>query len=125
MKRLKISVFLLVIILILSFVQSYYVCSYSDKIIDEVKKIESLSRDKKYDEALAISRKLSKDYEKYEIFFLTTLQDEKVSELSFSFSRLTPLIEEQSDEISAETESVCEHIERIKRMEKPYWYNII
>lgn len=93
--------------------------------IREVKKIESLSSEQKYDEALILSQKLSDEYERYEIFFLTMLQDEKVSELSFSFSRLTPLIEEQSDEISAETESVCEHIERIKRTEKPYWYNII
>lgn len=125
MKRLYAAVALLVFILAFSAFDSFTVCRYADSLRKDIKEVERLVKNEDYENALILSRDFTEKYKKYEIIFYAAVSDEKISELSFSAARITPFIEEQSDELSAEIESICKQIERIKRTEMPYWYNII
>ncbi len=125
MNRVKASAVLLTAIFIWSVTGGHILCTTADELIADISEIELLCENNRKSEAVRLSDKLSGKWRKKEKLLSLMAHDDKISNLNFSIARITPFIETDSDELTAEIRSIKHQLEKIKQGEKPYWYNIM
>lgn len=118
MKRMIISSVLLCAVLIWSLVGGRLLCSSADELISDIDEIEQLYSSGRKTEALELSKDFSKKWNKSEKLLSLMVHDEKIGSLNFSAAKITPLIETDNDELTAELQNIRHQLERLKRSEK-------
>lgn len=118
MKRVIISSILLGAVLIWSLAGGRLLCTTADSLIADIDRIEQLYNSGSKSEALELSKAFSEKWNKSEKLLALMVHDEKIGNLNFSAAKITPLIESDNDELTAELQNIRHQLERIKQSEK-------
>ena len=118
MKRMIFSSVLLGAVLIWSLIGGRLLCTTADSLIADIDKIEQLYNSGRKTEALELSKDFSNKWNDSEKLLSLMVHDEKIGSLNFSAAKITPLIETDNDELTAELQNIRHQLERIKQSEK-------
>lgn len=123
MKRIVISICIIAMIIAVGCSAIVYIDAHNNKLygmLDLV--LDGYARDDDIREELFQLKQYFEDYEKD----LSAIVNEDIlSEMSASVARLMPMLEADSDEFTAECETIRSHAQKIQKSEIPTWYRIL
>lgn len=123
MKRILISVVIIAVIIAMGCSAIAYIDSHNNRLYGHIDMVL-----KAYEDGSGVEEKindLSRFFESYEKRLSCIVNEEVLNEMSASISRLMPMYESDSDEFTAECETLRSFAERIQNSETPTWYRIL
>ncbi|MGN0665158.1 MAG: DUF4363 family protein [Huintestinicola sp.] len=125
MIRVKIAVWLMFAILAYSIASLFILDSQNDKLKAQIYKVQKLYDSGDMEGALRESNELNDLWHDYEKIVTVIIHDDQMDQLNVSIARITPLIADGSDELTAEIQSLYHEIDQLYESEFPTWYNIL
>ena len=125
MRRVKISFFLILFILIYSVSSLFILRSCNNKLKSRVEQIQRVYESGDTEGALRLSNEMNDYWHKYEKTVTMIIHDDTLGELNSSIARITPFIANENEELIAEIQSIYHQIDQIYEEEFPAWYNIL
>lgn len=125
MKRLIISVIILVLIISGSTYSLYVFDKKNDEITGHIDYIDTLYKENKTDEAEEELTRLDRFWDEYYNFMSFIVQSTKLEDISLSVSKLKYLLNMDSDEFLSECESIKRGIEMIYDSEYPHIHSVL
>ena len=125
MIRLKISIGILAILIIFCTVSEIFINKSCDSMVEKISELESMADSENLSEELEKSvDKLEKKWDSFKSKAVFLARGDKLTDASFTLSRILPLIEEKSDELKAELSQLKSEINHIKESENLFFSNI-
>lgn len=125
MIRIKISFGIIIAIIVLG-VSGFFVLRHeTNEIIELIDETKSYSDSENTEEALKSADKLLKKWDKFHTYASVFINNNKISDVQESVSRLKALIETGNDELNAEYDSAKSTLKWIVESEIPRWTNIL
>lgn len=125
MIRLKISIGILAILIIFCTVSEIFINKSCDSMVEKISELESMADSENLSEELEKSvDKLEKKWDSFKSKAIFLARGDKLTDASFTLSRILPLIEEKSDELKAELSQLKSEINHIKESENLFFSNI-
>lgn len=125
MIRIKISFGIIISIIVLG-VSGFFVLRHETyEIIGLIDQTKSYSDSANTEEALKSADKLLKKWDKFHTYASVFINNDKISDVQESVSRLKALIETGNDELNAEYDSAKSTLKWIVESEIPRWTNIL
>ena len=125
MRRVKISFFLIIFILIYSVSSLFILKSCNNKLKSRVEQIQRVYESGDTEGALQLSNEMNDYWHRYEKTVTMIIHDDTLGELNSSIARITPFIANENEELIAEIQSIYHQIDQIYEEEFPAWYNIL
>ncbi len=125
MKRVKIAVWLIICIIVIS-VSSLFVLNYcNNSLKDKILQIQQVYESGDVQGALELSNNLNDYWHKYEKVVTMIVHDDSLSNLNISIAKITPFISNENAELIAEIQSIYHQIDQIYEEEFPSLYSIL
>lgn len=125
MIRIKISFGIIISIIVLG-VSGFFVLRHETyELIGLIEETKSYSDSANTEEALKSADKLLKKWDKFHTYASVFINNDKISDVQESVSRLKALIETGNDELNAEYDSAKSTLKWIVESEIPRWTNIL
>ena len=125
MIRLKISIGILAILIIFCTVSEIFINKSCDSMVEKISELESMADSENLSEELERSvDKLEKKWDSFKSKAIFLARGDKLTDASFTLSRILPLIEEKSDELKAELSQLKSEINHIKESENLFFSNV-
>ncbi|MCI7805457.1 MAG: DUF4363 family protein [Oscillospiraceae bacterium] len=125
MIRIKISFGIIISIIVLG-VSGFFVLRHETyELIGLIDETKSYSDSANTEEALKSADKLLKKWDKFHTYASVFINNDKISDVQESVSRLKALIETGNDELNAEYDSAKSTLKWIVESEIPRWTNIL
>jgi len=125
MIRLKISIGILAILIIFCTVSEIFINKSCDSMVEKISELESMADSENLSEELEKSvDKLEKKWDSFKSKAIFLARGDKLTDASFTLSRILPLIEEKSDELKAELSQLKSEIIHIKESENLFFSNV-
>lgn len=125
MIRLKISIGILAILIIFCTVSEIFINKSCDSMVEKISELESMADSENLTEELEKSvDKLEKKWDSFKSKAIFLARGDKLTDASFTLSRILPLIEEKSDELKAELSQLKSEINHIKESENLFFSNV-
>lgn len=125
MIRLKISIGILAILIIFCTVSEIFINKSCDSMVEKISELESMADSENLSEELEKSvDKLEKKWDSFKSKAIFLARSDKLTDASFTLSRILPLIEEKSDELKAELSQLKSEINHIKESENLFFSNV-
>ncbi|MBE6859799.1 MAG: DUF4363 family protein [Ruminococcus sp.] len=125
MIRLKISIGILAILIIFCTVSEIFINKSCDSMVEKISELESMADSENLSEELEKSvDKLEKKWDSFKSKAIFLARGDKLTDASFTLSRILPLIEEKSDELKAELSQLKSEINHIKESENLFFSNV-
>lgn len=125
MIRIKISFGIIISIIVLGVTGFFVLRHETNEIIGLIDETRSYSDSDNTEEALKSADKLLKKWDKYHTYASIFINNDKISDVQESVSRIKALIEKNNDELNAEYDSAKSSLEWIVESEIPRWTNIL
>lgn len=125
MVRLKIGIGIIAAIIVVCIWGFIVLKHETNQLVESIDKTRSLANSGKTEEALESVDNLLKDWEEYHVYASVLVNNDKISAVQSSVSRLKPLIENQNDELNAEFETAESALKWIVESEIPRLTNIL
>lgn len=125
MRRVKFCAGLFLAIIVLCGISLWTLDSRCDRLRDAVTGIQASYEEGNIGEAEEKAEELIQLWEKSFRVMSVLVDQDRLSEINLSISRIIPFLEKGSEEAAAELEGLQFQISLIKRMECPYYYNIL
>ena len=125
MVRIKISIGIIAVIIILGVAGIFVLDHKTDRVIDMLEETKKYSDAGDTQMAIEAVGKLEQEWERYHTFASIFVRNDKITSVQTSMSRLRPLIEKDNDELNAEYENVKSGLEWIIESEIPKFSNIM
>lgn len=124
MARIRISLVIIMLITFGSILSTYVIRDKYSKLLTMVEHTQSLVEEGRRDEAIAEAERLMDYWGKLSNRSHFLVRSDKIADLNSSIARIKPYIEDESEELNAEIESVKGMIEWLYESEMPYPNNI-
>lgn len=125
MIRIKISFGIILMIIALG-ISGFFVLKHkTNDVIAIIDETRAFSENENFDEALKTVDKLMEKWEKFHTYASIFINNDKISAVQNSISRLKSLIKNKSDEIDAELDTAKSALKWIIESEIPKWTNIL
>lgn len=125
MIRVKISIGIIAAIIILGVFGFFTLKRETNQVIESIDKIRELSEAGKIEEALDSADIMLKEWEKYHTYASIFVNNDKITVVQNSISRLRALIEDRNDELGAEFDTAKSGLKWIVESEIPRFTNIM
>lgn len=125
MARVKIALWLTIGIMIYSTCTLFILNYQNNKFKDIVEQVQILYDSGDRQAALEKSNELNDAWHRYERAVTVIVHDDHLQQLNVSVARITPLLANDSDELTAEIQSIYHELDQIYESEFPTWYNIL
>ena len=125
MIRIKISFGIIISIIVLGVSGFFVLRNETYELIGLIDETKSYSDSANTEEALKSADKLLKKWDKFHTYASVFINNDKISDVQESVSRLKALIETDNDELNAEYDSAKSTLKWIVESEIPRWTNIL
>lgn len=125
MIRIKISFVIIVLIIVLGISGFFVLKQKTNDVIELIDETKAFSDSENTEKALDSVEILMEKWDKFHTYASVFINNEKISVAQSSIARLKSLIEEKSDEVSAELETAKSALKWIIESEIPRWTNIL
>lgn len=125
MTRVKISLFIMALLVVTSFFSGVYINSGCEKLLERVNAVQELSSEGDTAEAINYAQLFSREWEQFRKTASAMVKSDKLSEIDRIGARIIPLIEEQSDEVSADLKELEALLTALKNGEMPSLRSIL
>lgn len=124
MDRLKCSIFIIGVVVVIDFISHFIIISEGEKISESVSLIQEYVASGQTQHALNESEILSKKWNESRKKLALFINDKNLDEISDSIIKMYPLIKFQSEEAQAEAECIKKHLSYAHTKDLPYISNI-
>ncbi|MBQ9956032.1 MAG: DUF4363 family protein [Ruminococcus sp.] len=119
MTRVKISLFIMALLVVTSFFSGFYINSGCEKLLNRINAVQELSSQGDTADAINCAQLFSREWSKFRKTASAMVKSDKLSEIDRISARIIPLIKEQSDEISADLKELEALLNALKNGEMP------
>lgn len=125
MTRVKISLVILLMIIMLCVSSLLWIDFKLDKVSEFLEETITFSRNGETEKAVESSKKMVKEWESFHDIGGVLIRSDKITSVQTSMSRITPLVRKNHDELEAEYENAKQGLEWIFESELPLLKNIL
>lgn len=119
MTRVKISLFIMALLVVTSFFSGVYINSGCEKLLNRINAVQELSSQGDTADAINCAQLFSREWSKFRQTASAMVKSDKLSEIDRVSARIIPLIKEQSDEVSADLKELEALLNALKNGEMP------
>ncbi|MBE6857308.1 MAG: DUF4363 family protein [Ruminococcus sp.] len=119
MTRVKISLFIMALLVVTSFFSGVYINSGCEKLLNRINAVQELSSQGDTADAINCAQLFSREWSKFRKTASAMVKSDKLSEIDRISARIIPLIKEQSDEVSADLKELEALLNALKNGEMP------
>lgn len=119
MTRVKISLFIMALLVVTSFFSGVYINSGCEKLLNRINAVQELSSQGDTADAINCAQLFSREWSKFRQTASAMVKSDKLSEIDRISARIIPLIKEQSDEVSADLKELEALLNALKNGEMP------
>lgn len=124
MRRVKLCSIILVVLVFFSVSSLWLIDFKCDSLVSQITGIQSLCEKKETTQALVKTEQLNRSWNNCYKLLSCLVKSDRLSEIDRSMARIGPFIENSSDDLSSELQSMLYQIDLLRETEFPYIYNI-
>lgn len=124
MTRVKISIFIMVVLIAASITSGVWVNSRCEKLLNTLDNIRYSFENGSTDKAADIAEELSLQWDKFRKTANVIVKSDKLSEIDRISARIAPLLESGSDEINAELDELEKMLTALQKGEMPLFSSV-
>ncbi len=119
MTRVKISFFIMSLLIAASFFSGIYINSGCEKLLERVSTVQKLSSEGDTADAINCAQLFSREWEQFRKTASAMVKSDKLSEIDRIGARIVPLIQQQCDEVDADLKELEALLTALKNGEMP------
>ena len=124
MNRIYTSIIIIISVILIDIYSHHVILREENALENTLTAVQTYSLDKDTENALSLAEELTEQWEKSRKKLALFVSDKTLDEISDSISKIVPLLESDSDEVSAEAEYVKRKLLRTHTRDLPDIHNI-
>ncbi len=126
MKRLWIAVALLVLLLVASLINAWYVQSLTEQMASRLEQAQQLTREDQWDQAKKITDQVQEDWQSHHFYFHTVMRHSDTDQILRSFGAVLQYLElQEMDQYAAANADLVAQLGLLAEMEQASLVNVL